>query len=1116
MKCLNRSQFCALTRAVRTLPGITASLFSLNASAWEWSGPNHGYQINVNAPAEGLALKDGTNAHLTGSVSLIQNSSGDDESVSTALSGDGVQLKFFFPDLTTEVTKSVQVSSSGGGLGFSFLTPTLSAQALNTLTVQVIHSSDEVAELQQTQAKVDQRILILQDMIAKEKDSKRLASLKQSRDQLASVSAKISAQIAAKKVLVAERKYPLIVGNRISQSGSAMSLIGGFQVSLSYDVGLAFQGQATSGHGKVTRILETGSEKSWDWQAKFYWQGTESKVFQLSSFAVGQSVAFDLSTGKLNPGGNNSFGARVYQKKSTGNGDGAGTTKLYAEMFLTEPVAGDAVAPKWLTAIPSGNIGALRNLSTLQGTLIDELGLIDSSTLTSSLDGWDKSGTAVHRSLNSLLSTSVPDQGQTLNVSADLTRLNIDEGSYTISTQASDLAGNASTSWATAFVTDRTPPSITVGYGSGDGPGQLTPAVQFAFDLTVNDYSPTSTKILVNGTQVQELQNQISYTQRVQFLLTEGVNSIEIQSTDAAGNQAQPVVISRVLDTTPPTLTVNEPKDGKIYSSVNIPISGKANEPLSSITVNSQPLTLGPDQMTFTGTYTAPAEGQVQIQIAAADLVGNFSQFNAAPIVILRVLNLNLLSVVPDSTNGYVLVRGAKGATRPGDTVSISAGILNSTSLTSGDDGSFTARMPLFQKAMVTSYDPSLNRSESAEVTFGQTNVYLAGQVRDTDDKPISGVTVSLASGIVTPVVTDATGTFAFAQPASGDQILVIDGTTVPLLAPPAPQRRFSRTNISISIGLTQSNVLQRPVYLTPIPMDGSATVVDAQAGGVVTHPSAPGVQLKIPAESATFPDGSTSGAVSMATISAKVTTMSPMAFASPEKVVALEPSGMSFSEPVPLTLPNETNLQPGVEMVILSMNSQKGIWEIDGAAKVSDDGRSVVTKPGMGITHFSTVYAAPIGPTVLPIGSQDAPGADTFSGAMSTSVKLPTYKLLGKDVGPSLIYKSTWAKPTAVVSNLFDIPRHEVNISKDEDGHKFIKVPVCVVFCWDQPVDMYWNVSVRGQAWYVPDYITAQFTTATVISDKLKFTGVPNRAKISFATDLIDPSSNEYLPTGM
>jgi len=92
--------------------------------------------------------------------------------------------------------------------------------------------------------------------------------------------------------------------------------------------------------------------------------------------------------------------------------------------------------------------------------------------------------------------------------------------------------------------------------------------------------------------------------------------------------------------------------------------------------------------------------------------------------------------------------------------------------------------------------------------------------------------------------------------------------------------------------------------------------------------------------------------------------------------------------------------------MVIMSMNSGKGIWEMTGRPKVSDDGQSVVTKDGMGITHFSQVYAAPIGFNVRQIGAQDQPGANTFDGALSTAVKLPSYKALGQDVTPALLYK--------------------------------------------------------------------------------------------------------------
>ena len=80
------------------------------------------------------------------------------------------------------------------------------------------------------------------------------------------------------------------------------------------------------------------------------------------------------------------------------------------------------------------------------------------------------------------------------------------------------------------------------------------------------------------------------------------------------------------------------------------------------------------------------------------------------------------------------------------------------------------------------------------------------------------------------------------------------------------------------------------------------------------------------------------------------------------------------------------------------SKNSEKGIWEIDGVARVDDSGAEIVTEPGQGITHFSDIYAAPLGPTVKEIEANDKVGSDLLSGSLNTQIALPSFKSLNQE----------------------------------------------------------------------------------------------------------------------
>ena len=63
-------------------------------------------------------------------------------------------------------------------------------------------------------------------------------------------------------------------------------------------------------------------------------------------------------------------------------------------------------------------------------------------------------------------------------------------------------------------------------------------------------------------------------------------------------------------------------------------------------------------------------------------------------------------------------------------------------------------------------------------------------------------------------------------------------------------------------------------------------------------------------------------------------------------------PGIAAFSRPVPMTFPNVFNAPPGTKLHLLSFDHTTGRLVIEGTATVSEDGLSVRTDPGTGITH--------------------------------------------------------------------------------------------------------------------------------------------------------------------
>ncbi len=1090
-----------------------------------WNTPKTGIWITPSASSF-QAKKSGEPHSISGEICRVWIGSSSSSPSCLKIKDKNLEVHFFYPDFTREISSQVGLDKQDRKIKFNYNIAAVSGSP--TFTVLVGYFRDSTLGLMKTKAKLEKRIQAISERITELQSqgghAHLISDLQKLKSNLSSVVAKIALKLASRPEIIAQYDIPLQVDNQRVSPSHYFSDLGGFRFDFKFDPGHSIEGDKAWVTASITNLLnqppssllngddldddEDGDRDSdedrsfYHWSADLYWQGSKIKAFAPQTLPDGQSLAYSFSTEALSPesaGNPNLIQFDLFRNRLKSNGNGYTNKTRWGKLKKFHPVSPDNASPVWLAG-SSIELQPLyvKNMNQVSAVVKDDFGLIDLQGFEAKLNSAD---------ISAQLQFIKIDQGQSYQVQGDLNPL--PEGDYTISLKAKDLADNFAlpNPLSKSFHIDRTKPMITLGLQDGT----VFSHSPIDLSVTVLDASPVQTVVKLND-QVVVQSSQFTFTQSL--VLSEGMNFVEVQSTDAAGNVSDSSKINLFLDTTPPMLSQLSPSNGAVLNTLSFNVSGRSNEALSYAKLNGQSLTLSQDKMSFSGIYSASIEGSLSLHWEAADLVGNLTTVDSSVQIILKVLNGDLLSVVP-APNNHLIIRGAPGATRPGLTVTATSGFFNNGSAIGAADGSFSITMPAFSSATVSATDPSIGRTDTVTVSFGsQSGTMLSGVVKDTDGAPLSHVLVSLANTDVVPVYTDGSGVFMFSQPVTGDQTLIVDGSTVVAALPPAPQRKFSKTAVSISIGLSQSNVLQRPIYLAAIPLDGSATILDINSGNSsVTHPDAPGVSLNIPAGVAQFPDGSQSGQVSLKTIEAKFSTIEPLAIAQPKHVVALEPSGMSFSEPVELTLPNVDELPAGVEVVILSMDSKKGIWTVDGAAKVSQDGQSVVTKPGMGITHFSTVYAAPIGPTVKQIGAQDKPGANAFDGALTTSIKLPSYKSLGQDISPSLIYKSAWAKPTVLVTNMFDIPEKEILLDTNFTIVRTIK-DCFLFFCSD--VEYYNKVERQATAWYQPQKIVAQFLSENLVSDPLTFTGMPNRAAISFALDLKDPSTGNYVNSGI
>lgn len=730
----------------------------------------------------------------------------------------------------------------------------------------------------------------------------------------------------------------------------------------------------------------------------------------------------------------------------------------------------------------------------------------------------------------------------------------LQSGANSIAVQATDLAGNVSNqSLSLSVILDNTAPVINFGITEGT----LTNQSLIVIPVKITEANDVHSIIKVNGVDV--LRTGAKEFDFEASLLLEGENQVQIESTDIAGNVSNSVVLKILRDTVAPVLTITTPTPNQILQDIQFTLAGSFSESVRNLKINNKELALSSDKKSFSIQYLTQYEGVQEIQFLAEDLAGNILEKSISIEIHSPLLVPELISLT--QVDDQVIIHGGQQASRPGLTIKASEGFLsfNTDESVVNPDGSFSLKLTPFQSATVSVEDPRVNQASSIVVQFSGITK-LSGIIRDINDVAIPNVTVSL-SGTTFQTVTNGQGAFSFELNISGDQTLNFDGSTVPTSFT-GPNRYFSKSSMSINLGYAQKNILNRPVYLTPTLLDGTQTQVVANQPANVSSSHAPGVALAVPSNSSVFPSGSGQGSINIMTIPSDKVTVPVPASAVPNEVVSLEPSGLKFNQRVELTLPNSYELKPNTDMVIFSMNSAKGAWEIDGIAKVSSDGQKIKTLPNQGISHFSIVYAVPLMPTLTGLVDSNLNAVDSSKDSYETSLQLPSFKMGDESFSPQLKYKSNWANPTAFVSNYIEIPEKTITYSKSSASQtsSYSSVYVgqtCDIFrCYSRYADFYtntfYNSSVNQLSSYVPNGIKSQFFISSIkssdiatgnissdlskvtteifddgerkglvskianFSDLSQFSALPMRNMVSYAVELKDPSTNKYLESGL
>ena len=261
------------------------------------------------------------------------------------------------------------------------------------------------------------------------------------------------------------------------------------------------------------------------------------------------------------------------------------------------------------------------------------------------------------------------------------------------------------------------------------------------------------------------------------------------------------------------------------------------------------------------------------------------------------------------------------------------------------------------------------------------------GFVRNSEtQEPLAGVELTLVGFPAITATTDGNGFFELGvQDANGDGIsdglpgaeffVSIDGSAA-ISTDGESFAGVSRVLESVAgqrIQIEQSGQ-NFDIFLPPIPSDAGTPIVAGQDTAVSLSPqsiqslvaSRPDIdpvlfdqlQLTIPADAAQDETGSFAAEAIIVLVDPEFLPGPLPPNLNPELVVSIQtPGGTNFDVPAPITFPNLDGSSPGEQVFLFSFDNDSGQFVVNGTATVSEDGMSITSDPGTGITapgwHF-------------------------------------------------------------------------------------------------------------------------------------------------------------------
>ncbi len=419
----------------------------------------------------------------------------------------------------------------------------------------------------------------------------------------------------------------------------------------------------------------------------------------------------------------------------------------------------------------------------------------------------------------------------------------LSEGSHTFSITATDAAGNVSSSVSSTAIIDTVAPGAVTGLAAANNNGST--AIVIPNNSVTSDNTPLLTGSGEAGARVTILDGNVALGTAivssngswsfVSPVLSEGIHTLNVTQTDAAGNVSPPASITLTVDTVAPAavsnLTITDDvapvtgplANGAVTNDATPTLSGTA-EANAVVTVYDGSTTLGSVVAGSDGAWSftpgALSNGVHSLSTTVRDAAGNVSP--ATPAVAITVDTVAPAApslVVTNDINNTTVANG--GATR--DSTPTLSGTAEANSLVIVRDGTTVLGSVTASGSGSWSFTPGTALSEGSH-TFSITATDAAGNVSSsisstaiidtTVPVAVTGLTLannngSTAIAIPNNGVTNDTTPLLSGSGEAGARISVYDGTTLLGTATVGGSGSWSFITPALSNGAHTLNVTQ-------------------------------------------------------------------------------------------------------------------------------------------------------------------------------------------------------------------------------------------------------------------------------------------------------------------